>query len=118
MREILRHSRFKTDLKRVSRSERYKLDDVLDTIGNLEALNQIAAQNEFQSVILVSDALHLMRIKGYVRDMAFNLRMQTFASDYSGVFGMLMRAQWEMAAMILRYGPAPLWRVALQQPRS
>jgi mRNA interferase YafQ len=35
MREILRHSRFKTDLKRVSRSGRYRLDDVLDIISKL-----------------------------------------------------------------------------------
>jgi mRNA-degrading endonuclease YafQ of YafQ-DinJ toxin-antitoxin module len=34
MREIFQHSRFKTDLKRVSRSGRYKLEDVLDIISN------------------------------------------------------------------------------------
>jgi mRNA interferase YafQ len=35
MREIFQHSRFKTDLKRVSRSGRYKLENLLGIISKL-----------------------------------------------------------------------------------
>jgi len=45
MREVFQQSQFKTDLKRVSRSGRYKLEDVLDVITKLASDEPLAERH-------------------------------------------------------------------------
>ena len=45
LREIFQQSQFKTDLKRVSRSGRYKLEDVLDVITQLASDEPLAERH-------------------------------------------------------------------------
>ncbi len=45
MREVFQQSQFKVDLKRVSRSGRYKLEDVLDVITKLASDEPLAERH-------------------------------------------------------------------------
>jgi mRNA interferase YafQ len=51
MREIFQQSQFKTDLKRVSRSGRYKLEDLLDVITNLANDEPLAERHHDHALI-------------------------------------------------------------------
>ena len=50
MREVFQQSRFKTDLKRVSRSGRHKLEDVLDVITQLASDEPLAERHRDHSL--------------------------------------------------------------------
>jgi mRNA interferase YafQ len=51
MREVFQQSQFKTDLKRVSRSGRYKLEDVLDVITKLASDEPLAERHRDHALI-------------------------------------------------------------------
>mgnify|MGYP001396114456 CR=1 FL=1 len=88
-----------------------------DSASNVEALDRIAREREYRSIILVSDSLHLLRLSPDVRRMTTTLAISSYASGLGGHLNILRRAQWEVAAWLLRPLPREVRHVLIRMTR-
>ena len=75
-----------------------------DTISNVESIAELAKDNNWSSLVFVSDKLHLARIKKLAvqRVLLSDIHIDFVASDYKNLLHKLVRVQYEVLALALK----------------
>lgn len=83
-----------------------------DSRSNLESLKSLATSNGLNTVVLISDPMHLLRISSEMKEMSFPFQTQFYSSGYGGYWNAFRRAHWEFAAWSVRLMPRN-WVISL-----